>query len=105
MATCKLKKGDMVVVRSGRDKGKSGEILALFPKEARALVRGVHMVKRHQKPDAQNPKGGIVSRESRIHLSNLGALDKASGKPSRLGFRIGKDGKKERVLRRSGEVF
>lgn len=105
MSKCKLKKGDMVVVRAGRDKGKSGEILAMFPERARALVRGVNMVKRHQKPDAKNPKGGIVSRESSIHISNLGALDKKSGKPSRLFLRRNQDGKKERVLRRSGEVF
>ena len=105
MTQKKLKKGDMVVVRAGRDKGKSGEILAMLPARNRAVVRGVNIVKRHQKPDAKNPKGGIVSRESSIHLSNLGALDKKSGKPSRIGFRRNADGKKERVLRRSGETF
>ena len=105
MVQKKLKKGDMVVVRAGRDKGKSGEILAMLPARERAVVRGVNMVKRHQKPDAKNHKGGIVSRESSIHLSNLGALDKKSGKPSRVGFRRNADGKKERVLRRSGETF
>ena len=100
----KIKKGDRVMVLAGRDKGKTGEVLGVFPAENRALVQGVNMVKRHQRQTAQDA-GGIVSRESKIHISNLAALDPKDGKPTRIGYKIGEDGTKTRIARRSGEAF
>ena len=105
MATkLKIKKGDKVVVTTGRDKGKSGDVLAVFPKENKALVQGVNMVKRHQKQTPQS-QGGIINRESRIEISNLAIADPKDGKPSRIGFKINDDGTKVRVAKRSGEVI
>ena len=100
----KIKKGDKVVVTTGRDKGKAGEVLAVFPTENRALVQGVNMVKRHQKQNAQS-EGGIINRESKIHLSNLAIADPKDGSPSRIGFKINDDGTKSRIAKRSGEVI
>ena len=100
----KIKKGDNVVVTTGRDKGKSGEVLAVFPTENRALVQGVNMVKRHQKQTAQS-EGGIINREGKIAISNLAVADPKDGKPSRVGFKINDDGSKVRVAKRSGEVI
>ncbi len=100
----KLKKGDRVQVISGRDKGKVGEILGVFPQENRALVQGVNMVKRHQKQTQQN-EGGIFNREAKIHMSNLAALDPSDNKPTRIGYKIDEDGKKQRIAKRSGEVL
>ena len=100
----KIKKGDKVVVTTGRDKGKSGEVLAVFPTENRALVQGVNMVKRHQKQTAQS-EGGIINREGKIAISNLAVADPKDGKPSRVGFKINDDGSKARVAKRSGEVI
>lgn len=100
----KIKKGDKVVVTTGRDKGKSGEVLAVFPSENRALVQGVNMVKRHQKQTPQN-QGGIINRESKIHLSNLAVADPKDGSPTRVGFKINDDGSKQRIAKRSGEVI
>ena len=103
----KIKKGDKVVVTTGRDKGKSGEVLAVFPNDKpapRALVQGVNMVKRHQKQTAQS-EGGIINREGKIHISNLAVADPKDGKPSRVGFKINDDGSKARVAKRSGEVI
>ena len=100
----KLKKGDKVVVLSGRDKGRTGEVLVVRPAEARALVRGIHMVKRHQRQTAQQ-EGGIVSKEAAIHLSNLALADPKDGKPTRVGFKFvgeGRDRKKIRIAKRSG---
>jgi large subunit ribosomal protein L24 len=99
-----IKKGDRVVVTTGRDKGKKGEVLKLFPKEDRALVAGVHMVKRHQR-QSQTQQGGIVSKESPIHLSNLAHVDPKSGKPTRVGFKTLNDGRKVRFAKKSGEVI
>ena len=96
----KIKKGDKVVVIAGRDKGKSGEVLRVNPDEGRAVVDGVNMVKRHQK-QTQNQEGGIISKESPIHLSNIAIVGK-DGKPTRVGFKIHADGKKVRVAKRSG---
>ena len=96
----KIKKGDKVVVLSGRDKGRTGEVLVVRPAEARALVRGIHMVKRHQKQSAQQ-EGGIVAKESSVHLSNLAVADPKDGKPTRVGFKIVGD-KKVRFAKRSG---
>ena len=100
----KIKKGDKVVVTTGRDKGKTGDVLAVFPKDNKALVQGVNMVKRHQKQTPQN-QGGIINRESRIEISNLAIADPKDGKPSRIGYKINDDGAKVRIAKRSGEVI
>ncbi len=99
----KIKKGDKVVVLAGRDKGRSGEVLQVVPKEERALVRGVNMIKRHQR-QSMNQEGGIISKEAPIHLSNLALADPKDGKASRVGFKI-LDGRKVRVAKRSGELI
>jgi large subunit ribosomal protein L24 len=96
----KIRKGDKVVVLAGRDKGRTGEVIEVRPAEGRALVRGVNMVKRHQKQSAQQ-EGGIVSKESPIHLSNVAFADK-DGKPTRVGFKVQQDGTRVRVAKRSG---
>ena len=100
----KIKKGDRVIVTTGRDKGKKGEVLKVFPSESRALVSGVNVVKRHQR-QTQTQQGGIVSKESTIHLSNLAHVDPKSGAASRVGFKILKDGRKVRFAKKSGEVI
>ena len=100
----KIRKGDKVVVITGRDKGRSGEVIEMRPAEGRALVRGIHMVKRHQKQSATQ-EGGIVSKEASVHLSNLAIADPKDGKPTRIGFKFvgaGEDRKKIRVAKRSG---
>jgi large subunit ribosomal protein L24 len=99
----KIKKGDKVVVLAGRDKGRSGEVLQVVPKEERALVRGVNMVKRHQR-QSMNQEGGIISKEAPIHLSNLALADPKDGKATRVGFKI-HDGRKVRIAKRSGELI
>src|SRR4051794_5038515 len=96
----KIKKGDKVVVITGRDKGRTGEVIEVRPAEGRAVVRGVHMVKRHQRQTA-NQEGGIISKEAALHLSNLALADPKDGKPTRVGFKMVGD-KKVRVARRSG---
>ncbi len=97
----KIRKGDKVVVLAGRDKGRTGEVIEVRPAEGRALVRGVNMVKRHQKQSAQQ-EGGIVSKESPIDLSNVAVADPKDGKPTRVGFKIQQDGTRVRVAKRSG---
>jgi large subunit ribosomal protein L24 len=97
----RIRKGDRVVVISGRDKGRAGEVIEVRPAENRALVRGINMVKRHQKQTAQQ-EGGIISKEAPIHLSNLAYADPKDGKPTRIGFKIMADGRKLRVAKRSG---
>jgi len=100
----RIRKGDKVVVLSGRDKGRSGEVIEVQPRAERALVRGVNMVKRHQKQTAQQ-EGGIISKEMTIHLSNVALADPKDGKPTRVGFKtIGKgdDRRLVRVAKRSG---
>jgi len=97
----KIRKGDKVVVLAGRDKGRTGEVIEVRPAEARALVRGINMVKRHQRQTAAQ-QGGIISKEGPIHLSNLAVADPKDGKPTRIGFKVMKDGKKVRVAKRSG---
>lgn len=96
----KIRKGDKVIVLSGRDKGRTGEVFEVRPAEGRALVRGVNMVKRHQK-QSQNQEGGIISKESPIHLSNIAIVGKDE-KPTRVGFKVQADGTKVRVAKRSG---
>jgi large subunit ribosomal protein L24 len=100
----KIRKGDRVIVTTGRDTGKKGEVLKVFPKEARALVSGVNMVKRHQR---QTPRqqGGIVNKEAPVHLSNIAHLDPKSGEATRVGFKVLADGRKVRFARKSGEVI
>ena len=104
MPSAKIKKGDHVIVLAGRDKGKHGEVIEVRPKEDRALVRGVNMVRRHQK-QTQNTESGIISKEGPINLSNLALEDPKDGKPTRIGFRFLTDGKKVRFAKRSGEVI
>ncbi|MGY8986633.1 MAG: 50S ribosomal protein L24 [Sphingomonadales bacterium] len=100
----KLKKGDKVVVISGKDKGKSGEITKMIPTENRAIVQGVNLVKRHTKPTQDNP-GGIIPKEATIHVSNLAVEDPKNGSASRVGYRFEKDGSKIRFAKKSGEVI
>ncbi len=99
-----FKKGDRVVVRSGRDKGKTGDILHVLTKENRVLVQGVNMVKRHTRP-GRNQAGGIVEKESSVHVSNLAHLDPKTDKPTRIGFKFLEDGRKVRYAKKSGEVI
>jgi large subunit ribosomal protein L24 len=100
----KIKKGDRVVVITGRDKGKTGEVIQVMPKESRALVRGVNLVKRHQRQSASQ-EGGIISKEAPLHLSNLAIADPKDGKPTRVGFKVLDDGRKVRVAKRSGDLI
>jgi large subunit ribosomal protein L24 len=100
----KFKKGDRVVVITGRDKGRSGSILKMLRDENRAIVQGINMVKRHQKQTQEN-EGGIISKEASIHLSNLMHEDPTDGKPTRVGFKFLNDGRKVRFAKRSGEVI
>ena len=104
MPSLKIKKGDRVIVLSGRDKGKQGEVIKVMPRENRALVRGVNIVRRHQKQTTAQ-EGGIISKEGPIDLSNLALEDPKDGKPTRVGFRFLEDGKKVRFAKRSGEVI
>jgi large subunit ribosomal protein L24 len=100
----KIKKGDQVIVLTGRDKGKKGEVFQVVPKEGRALVRGVNIVRRHQRQTAQQ-QGGIIAKEAPIHLSNLALEDPRDGKPTRVGFKTLDDGRKVRFAKRSGEII
>ena len=104
MSTAKIRKGDRVSVTTGRDKGKKGEVLRVYPDDARALVSGVNMVKRHQR-QTQRQQGGIVSKESPVHLSNLAHIDPKSGDATRVGFKVLNDGRKVRFAKKSGEVI
>lgn len=99
----KIKKGDNVIVLTGKDKGKSGEVLRVMPTEDRAVVRGVNVARKHQKQTASE-QGGIVAKELPIHLSNIALADK-DGKPTRVGFKVTEDGRKQRVAKRSGDVI
>lgn len=100
----KIKKGDKVVVISGRDKGKTGEVLKIVTSTNRAIVSGINLIKKHEKPSAAG-NGGIVSKEAAIHLSNIAIADPKDGKATRIGFGLSKDGKKQRVAKRSGETL
>ena len=99
----KIRKGDKVVVLTGKDKGRTGEVLRVMPKEDKALVRGVNQVRRHQR-QTQSQEGGIITKEAPIHLSNIAIADPKDGKPTRVGFRTEGD-KKVRFAKRSGEVI
>lgn len=98
----KIKKGDNVVILAGKDKGRTGEVLQVLPKEDRAVVRGINMVKRHQR-QTQAQEAGIINKEASIHLSNVAIVAK-DGKPTRVGFSV-VDGKKVRVAKRTGDVI
>jgi large subunit ribosomal protein L24 len=100
----KIKKGDKVVVITGRDKGKSGEVLSVRPTEGRAVVRGINQVKRHTKATMQS-EGGIITKEAAIQLSNLAIADPKDGKPTRVGFKVLDDGRKVRFAKRSGDLI
>jgi large subunit ribosomal protein L24 len=97
----RIRKGDKVVVLAGRDKGRSGEVIEVRPAQNTALVRGVNLVKRHQKQSATK-EGGIISKEASVHLSNIALADPKDGKPTRVGFKVHADGKKVRIAKRSG---
>jgi len=100
----KIRKGDRVLVTTGSDKGKRGEVLRVIPEDNRAVVQGVNMVKRHLKPKGMGQPGGIQEKEATIHLSNLALIDPKSDKATRVGFKV-VDGKKVRVAKASGEVL
>ena len=104
MPKLKIRKGDTVVVISGRDKGRRGEVLRVFPAESRLIVQGVHVAHRHTKQSLGNP-GGIVDKELTIHVSNVAHVDPQSGRPTRVGYKRLDDGRKVRVARRSGEMI
>ena len=99
----KIRKGDKVVVLTGKDKGRTGEVVSVQPKDDTAVVRGVNLIRRHQK-QSQSQEGGIITKEAPINLSNIAIADPKDGKPTRVGFEV-KDGKKVRVAKRSGEVI
>ena len=103
MTKMKIKKGDQVVILSGDDKGKNGEVVKAMPKEGKVVVQGVNLVKKHTKPSQTTP-GGIVTKEAPIHVSNVALVDAKSGKATKVGYKT-VDGKKVRVARKSGEVI
>ena len=100
----KIRKGDTVVVLCGRDKGKTGEVIKVRPKDQRVVVRGVNMIKRHTRPSQTTP-GGVLEREAALHISNLAIADPKDGKPTRVGYRVLEDGRKVRFAKLSGEVI
>jgi len=104
MAGLKIKKGDRVVVITGKEKGKKGEVLKVMPEDNRAIVKGVAMVRRHQRQTASQ-EGGIIAKEAPIDISNLAVEDPKDGEPTRVGYKFLKDGRKVRFARRSGEVI
>jgi large subunit ribosomal protein L24 len=104
MAKLKLKKGDSVVVITGRDKGKTGEVLRVLPADSRVIVQGINVAKRHARPRMGDP-GGIIEKELTIHISNVAHIDPRSSKPTRIGYKNLDDGRKVRFARRSGEVI
>jgi len=103
MSAAKIRKGDKVVVLSGRDKGKTGEVTMSMPKDGKVVVAGVNVAARHRKASQASPQGGIERKEAPLHVSNVAILDPKDGKATRVRFEIAKDGKKVRVAARSGE--
>lgn len=103
-AKMKIKKGDTVVVITGKDKGVKGEVLKVLPQESRVIVQGVNVAKKHRKPSQLNPQGGIENIELPVHVSNVALADPKDDKPTRVGYKVLKDGKKVRVAKRSGET-
>ncbi len=104
MPKLKIKKGDNVVVISGASKGATGKVMKVIIDKNRAIVEGVNMIKKHTKPSAENPQGGIVEKEAPIHVSNLALVDPKSGKPTRVGYKVEGE-KKVRYAKKSGEIF
>ena len=104
MAAAKIKKGDHVVVRSGKDKGRTGTVLQVMPKDDKVVVQGVNVAVRHRKPSQENPQGGIERREAPLHISKVAVEDPKTGKPTRVRFEE-RDGKKVRIAVRSGELI
>jgi large subunit ribosomal protein L24 len=104
MAAQKIRKGDTVVVLSGRDKGKTGEVVRAMPRDGKVIVAGVNIATRHRKPTQVNPQGGLERKEAPMHVSKVAVADPKSGKPTRVRFEI-KDGKKVRVAAKSGELI
>jgi large subunit ribosomal protein L24 len=102
--SAKVRKGDRVVVTSGRDKGKSGEVLRVYPSEERVVIAGVNLVKRHQR-QTQKVQGGIVSKEAPLHLSKIAHVDPKTGGPTRIGFKVLEDGRSVRFAKKSGEIL
>ena len=100
----KIKKGDQVVVTTGKSKGRSGEVLRILRKEDRVLVQGVNLVKRHTRPSQTNP-GGIVEKEASLHISNVALMDPGTSEPTRVGYKVLDDGRKVRFAKRSGNVI
>lgn len=100
----RIKKGDTVCVISGKDKGKTGQVLKMLREENRVVVQGVNLIKRHQK-QTMTQEGGLIQKEASLHISNVAHVDPASKKPTRVGFKILKDGQKVRVAKRSGETI
>ena len=100
----KIRKGDKVVVLTGKDKGRTGEVVQVMPKEDRAVVKGINLVKRHQR-QTQTQEAGIITKEASIHLSNIAIADPKDGKPTRVGFKLLDDGRKVRFAKRSGDVI
>ncbi len=103
MGAAKIKKGDTVVVRSGKDKGRTGTVVQVMPKDGKVLVSGVNVAARHRKPSQTNPQGGIDRREAPMNISKVGLADPKTGKATRVRFETAKDGKKIRVAVKSGE--
>jgi len=98
----RIRKDDTVIVLAGKDKGRSGKVLKVLPKEERVLVEGVNMIKRHTKPDMAHPNGGVISKEASLHISNVALRDPKTGKPTRVGFKVNDKGRKVRVAKGSG---
>jgi large subunit ribosomal protein L24 len=105
MSAAKIKKGDKVVILSGKDKGKHGEVTKAMPKEGKVVVGGVNMMTRHKKPSQTNPQGGLERIEAPLHISKVAIEDPKTGKPTRVGFKVLEDGRKVRVAKRSGELI
>ena len=105
MAAHKIRKGDKVVVLSGRDKGKTGEVVRSMPKDMKVVVAGVNVAVRHRKPSQANPQGGLERKEAPLHVSKVAIADPKTGKATRVRFETGKDGKKVRVAVKSGELI
>lgn len=100
-----IKKGDLVYVNAGVDKGKQGKVLEVLPEEERAIVEGINMVSKHTKPNAKNPQGGIIKKEAPIHISNLNVVDPSTGKPTKIGRKKDEKGNVVRFAKKSGEIL
>ena len=103
MSKLHIKKGDTVYVNTGKDKGKTGKVIKVFVEEQRAIVEGLNIVSKNQKPNAKNPQGGIIKMEAPIHISNLNVVDPKTGKPTLIGRRLNEEGKLVRYAKKSGE--